>query len=84
MDTVPKKKTVSVNFTHAMFSVFDFLTLVLKRPQGVSTLGCIISQKSADLTRQFGEADLGLAVRGQFQSDLVCHFICELKTTSQI
>jgi hypothetical protein len=29
MDTVPKKN-VSVNFTHAVFRLFDFLTLVLK------------------------------------------------------
>ena len=27
MDRVPKKKAVSVNFSHAMFSVLDFLTL---------------------------------------------------------
>jgi hypothetical protein len=30
MDKVPKRKAVSVNFTHALFSLFDFLTLVLK------------------------------------------------------
>jgi len=27
MDKVPKKKTVSFNFGHAVFSFFDFLTL---------------------------------------------------------
>jgi hypothetical protein len=84
MDKVLKEKTVSVNFIRALFSVLDFLTLVLKHQRGVSPLGCIISQTSADLTRQFGDTGLGLALCGQIQSDLVWHFICEFKTTSQI
>jgi len=41
MDKVPKKKTASVNFTCALFSLLDFLTLVLKHRWGVSTQGCI-------------------------------------------
>jgi hypothetical protein len=45
MDEVPKKKTVSVNFTRAVFSLFDFLTLVPKHRYTVSTVGFILSQK---------------------------------------
>jgi hypothetical protein len=43
-----------------------------------------MSQKSTDLTRQFDEAGLGLGLCDLVQSNLVCHFICEFKTTSQI
>jgi hypothetical protein len=28
MDSVPKRKNVSVNFLHALFSLLDFLTLL--------------------------------------------------------
>jgi len=38
MDEVPKKKTVSVNFCHAVFSFFNFLTLeagINRLPQNI-------------------------------------------------
>ena len=84
MDKVPKKNTVSFNFTCALFSLLAFSTLVLKHQWGFSTLDCMISQKSADLTRQFGNACLGLALCGVVQSDLVWHFIHELKTPHKL
>ena len=76
--TKSKKRRLSVSFTRALFSFLDFSILVLKQWWGVSTPCCIISQKSADLTREFG-----LALCGPVQSYLVWHFIYEFKTTSQ-
>jgi hypothetical protein len=52
MDKVPKKKTVSVYISYAMFFPFDFFeveTDILSSNIGVNTVGCIILNKSADL-----------------------------------
>jgi hypothetical protein len=52
MKKVPKKKIVSVNFIHVLFSVLDFVTLedgTICCPEGITTLCCGISQKRGDL-----------------------------------
>jgi hypothetical protein len=57
--------------------------------QGISTLWCIISWKSVELTWWFGDAVLVLAPRGPSQSDPVflgpvqC-LLCTFKTASHI
>jgi len=38
MDKVPKKKTVSVNFTCTMFSLLDFLSLKMEPIRSPETL----------------------------------------------
>jgi len=95
MDKAPKKKSVSVNFSHTVVS-FRFLDcwkwdqqVVPQYQYRIITLHCVISQKSADLTWWFGNARLDFAPRGPVLSDpvwrgLVQCFIHEFKMTSHI
>ena len=71
---------MSVNFHHAVFSLLGFWPLKMGRigcpkMSGITTLCCIICQKSADLTWWFGDAGFGLGLHG-----LVQCFICEFNT----
>jgi len=77
MDIVPEKKTVSVNFSHAVSSLLDFLTLKM------GPIGCLkMSVKNYhselhDISEEWWShmilwrCRLHLALRG-----LVQHFIC--------
>jgi len=90
MDKVPKKKTMSVNFSRA-FPLLDFLTLedgTIRLSQNVTNYHscCAISQKSRGFAWQFGDAGLGLTPNGPVQSNPVWrspvrHFIHEFKTS---
>ena len=85
MDTVPEKKIVSVNFIHAVFSIlvfFEFETDILSWNVRVTTMGCIIFKKSADLRWWFGDGELGLARHGPVQSNPAWNFISEFRMTS--
>jgi len=94
MDKVPKKNTVSANFSHALFS-FGFLDpwswnwyVVPKHQCRIITLCRVISQKNADLTR-YHDTGLGLALYGPVQNIPMWHsrgqcFLREFKITSHI
>jgi len=77
MDKVPKIKIVSINFCCAVFSLLDFLTLEAGMRVCPATLvqnyySLLHNiQESADVTWWLGDAGLGLALRGQVQSNLV-------------
>jgi len=63
MDKAPKKKTVSVNFWRALFSLFDYLTL----EDGTNGMSQNVSAENKSL----GDASLGVCLHGLVQSDLV-------------
>jgi len=72
IDKVPKKKIVWLWCSVFSLGFLDpwswDLYVVPKRRCWITTLCCIISQKSADLTL-FSDAGLGLAPHGWVQSD---------------
>ena len=83
--TKSQKRRLSVNFNHALIC-FGFLVnwrldkeIILRRRQGISTLHCVISQKSTDLTWQFGNADV--QSHPLWRCPVWC-FICKFKMTS--
>ena len=72
----PKMKSVTVNSNNESFSLWEFLTIevetdILSWNIGVTTIGCIILNKSADLTWWFGDGDFGLARHGPVQSNYI-------------
>ena len=82
-----KKKIVSVNFHHAVFSLLGFLTWSWTDRLFLNISSELLLhniQKSTDLTWQFGDAGLGLAPHGQVWSDPIWCLIHKLKTTSHI
>lgn len=84
--TSPKKKIVSVIFSHALFS-FTFLGPWSWDRQVVQCY--IVSQNRGDLTWWFGKASHGLALQDVVQSNLdwrcdIQLFISEFKMTSHI
>jgi len=71
MDKVPKKKTVSVYFSPALFCLTDFLTLKDSTDRlsqntwyKITTLCCIISQTTTHLIWWFGNASFSLDLQG--------------------
>jgi hypothetical protein len=71
VDKVPKKKIVSFNITHAVFSLLVLLALEDKSNGFYQNPSKELSLCSGDLTRRLGDASLGLAPHGLVQSSLV-------------